>query len=195
MTSLKQLNKELVVFVDESGKPTGETGPKIDSHNADTKLHRAFSCYVFNTKGELLITKRAAGKKIWPNVWTNSVCGHPGPGESFEDAIARRLEYELGLPPVDGLTNAVSEYIYKTPPYNGIIEHEYCPIFVGMLDSLPNPNPDEVGDYKWVSWQWLLNEVAKDTQDPGVYSYWMKDQLKLLRNHPVIKTLTYSSAQ
>jgi isopentenyl-diphosphate delta-isomerase len=59
-----------------------------------------------------------------------------------------------------GWRRQLSEYIYKTPPYNGIIEHEYCPIFVGMLDIQPKPNPDEVGDYQWVSWQWLLDEVA-----------------------------------
>lgn len=181
MVSIEQLNKELIVFVDEQGKATGETGPKIASHHAHTKLHRAFSCYVFNSQGELLITQRAASKKIWPNVWTNSVCGHPAPGESYEDAIARRLAYELGLPPVKNLVNVVSEYIYKTPPYNGIVEHEFCPIYAGVLDEDPAPNHHEVADFKWVSWQWLLKEVENDPHDPGVYSYWMKDQLKLLK--------------
>lgn len=180
MATLDKLNKERIVFVDDQGNETGETGPKISSHNAQTRLHRAFSCYLFNSHGQLLITKRAAAKKIWPNVWTNSVCGHPGPGESYEAAISRRLDYELGLPPVDRLTNIVARYIYKTPPYNGIVEHEFCPIFAGVIDEDPTPNPDEVADYKWVAWQWLLNEVAKDPKDPGIYSYWMKDQLKLL---------------
>ncbi len=191
MVSIDQLNKEQVVFVDETGKPTGETGPKIDSHNAHTKLHRAFSCYVFNSEGKLLITQRAAGKKIWPNVWTNSVCGHPGPGESYEAAISRRLDYELGLPPVSKLVNVVSEYIYRTPPYNGIIEHEFCPIFAGVLDQDPVPNPDEVAGYKWVTWQSLLDEVARDPHDPGVYSFWMKDQLKLLRVNETILQLAH----
>jgi isopentenyl-diphosphate delta-isomerase len=193
MASIAQLNKELIVFVDESGKPTGETGPKIASHTRNTKLHLAFSCYLFNSKGELLITKRAAGKRVWPNVWTNSVCGHLAPGESFEAAIARRLDYELGLSMIDNLTKVVSEYSYKTPPYNDIIEHEYCPIFVGTLNEQPKPNAVEVDDYRWVSWQWLLGEVAKDLTDPGVYSYWMKDQLRILAKSPHVLGLVQVS--
>ncbi len=190
MKTIAQLDQEQIVFVDVHGRPTGQVGPKISSHTSTTQLHLGFSCYVFNSQGELLITKRAAGKRIWPNVWTNTVCGHPAPGELFEDAITRRLDYELGLPPVDGLVNVVGEYIYTTPPYNDIIEHEFCPIYAGVLSNEPKPNPDEVDDYKWVSWQWLTDEVAKDSQDPGVYSFWMKDQLKLLCEHPVVRELS-----
>lgn len=193
MVAIQELNKEFIVFVDETGKPTGETGPKIDSHTSDTRLHLAFSCYLFNTQGKLLITRRAAGKQVWPNVWTNSVCGHLLPGESFDAAIARRLDYELGLPAINGLTKVVSDYTYKTPPFNGIIEHEYCPIFAGVLDIQPQPNSHEVDDYKWVNWQWLLGEVAKDLTDPGVYSYWMKDQLRILANNPHILSLVQAN--
>ncbi len=193
MVSLDQLNKEQIVFVDETGKPTGETGPKIDSHDANTKLHRAFSCYVFNSKGEVLITRRASVKRIWPNVWTNSCCGHPGPGERYEAAIERRLNYELGLPMVGQLECLVPNYIYTTPPYNEIIENEFCPIYVGVLDVEPVPNPDEVQDYRWVRWQWLLDEVANDPHDPGVYSYWVKDQLRILAKNPHIISLVQAS--
>lgn len=187
MISTAELNKELVVFVDKNDNPTGETGPKIDSHGPNTKLHRAFSCFIFSPKGEVLITQRAAGKKIWPDVWTGSACGHPGPGESYEAAIKRRLDYELGLPLPKQLTCLVPNYIYTTPPYNGIIENEFCPIYAGVLSVGPSPNPDEVQDYKWVAWQWLLDEAAKDPVDPGVYSYWMKDQLKLLRQNDMVQ--------
>lgn len=180
MVPVTQLDKEQIVFVDKHGKPTGEVGPKISSHTSSTKLHLAFSCYVFNDEGKLLLTKRAASKRVWPGVWTNSVCGHPTPGESFEDAIVRRLDYELGLPVVDSLTKVVGEYIYKTPPYNGIIEHEFCPIFAGYINGDPQPNPDEVNDYTWIEVPNLLSDISRDTIDPGAYSYWMKDQLKLL---------------
>src|SRR5947209_7482955 len=88
---------EFIVFVDEEGRPTGETGPKLESHHAKTKLHLAFSCYAFNDKGELLVTQRALSKKVWPGVWTNSFCGHPSPGETLEHAIDRRAQAELGM--------------------------------------------------------------------------------------------------
>lgn len=193
MVSLTQLDKEQIVFVDKYGRSTGQVGPKISSHTSNTKLHLAFSCYAFNSKGELLITKRAKVKRIWPNVWTNSVCGHPFPGESFEDAITRRLEYELGLPPVTELTQLVAEYTYTAPPYNGIIENEFCPIFAGVLSQEPRPNPDEVSDYKWVTLRELLQDVHQDAQDPGVYSYWMKDQLRLLMGNERFLDFTHSS--
>src|SRR5688572_7220641 len=116
---------ELIVFVDENGKPTGETGPKLESHTANTILHLAFSCYVFNDQGQFLITQRAHSKKVWPDVWTNSVCGHPGPGEDMVDAIRRRLLYELGMT-VKSFEVVLPNYRYTTPPYNAIIENEFC---------------------------------------------------------------------
>src|SRR5581483_7642642 len=80
----RSMQEERIVFVDETGQPTGETGPKLASHTADTKLHLAFSCYVFNLENKLfLFTQRAHVKKVWPDVWTNSVCGHPMPGETI----------------------------------------------------------------------------------------------------------------
>ncbi len=173
---------EKIIFVDQNGKPTGKVGPKLASHHADTGLHLAFSCYVFNSQGKLLLTQRAHGKRVWPGVWTNSVCGHPLPGESLEGAICRRLDYELGMPPVSGLAQLVGNYIYKTPPYRGIVEYEFCPIYMGVSDSEPTMNPQEVADYKWIGLDWLIAEAAKP--DPShVYSYWMKQQLELIANH------------
>ena len=90
-------NQELIVYVDDQGVPTGETAPKLDAHTNHTRLHAAFSCYIFNDNGQILVTRRALTKKVWPGVWTNSVCGHPGPGEMDDDAIVRRAEYELGM--------------------------------------------------------------------------------------------------
>src|SRR6266545_4096183 len=87
---------EMIVLVDTLGREIG-TAPKLESHHAKTPLHRAFSCYILDRHGQLLVTQRAHVKKVWPGVWTNSVCGHPAPGESFEDAIARRTQYELGM--------------------------------------------------------------------------------------------------
>ena len=90
-------NSELIVYVQPDGTPTGETAPKLEAHTANTRLHSAFSCYIFNDQGQLLLTQRAHHKKVWPDVWTNSVCGHPVPEEAREVAVIRRSAYELGM--------------------------------------------------------------------------------------------------
>ncbi len=168
---------EYIVFVDESGQPTGETGEKLASHNDVTKLHLAFSCYIFNEEGKVLVTRRADSKKVWPSVWTNSVCGHPGPGELIEDAIKRRAMYELGLE-VSDIKIKLPKYRYQTPPYNGIIENEFCPVFFATTNAEPLPNPEEVAEYTWLTWNEVVNKAEADTED--VWSWWCKDQLKLL---------------
>lgn len=169
---------EEIVFVDETGQPTGETGEKYASHNADTRLHLAFSCYIFNDAGQILVTKRADSKKVWPGVWTNSVCGHPAPGESFEDAIKRRALYELGLN-VSSVEVMLPKYRYKTPPYEGIIENEFCPVFFTFINEDPTPNPEEVSAYKWMEWEDFMTQALADTSDE--WSWWCKDQVKQLK--------------
>lgn len=180
--------------------PTGEVEDKLKAHNEKTKLHAAFSCYVFNEKGQFLVTQRAHSKKVWHGVWTNSCCGHPMPEESREDAIKRRLMDELGMT-VKKIRLVIPEYIYKTPPYNGIIEHEYCPVYVAIADSELEPNPNEVEDYKWVEWDWYVEQLKNDSKDYSYFaekvpmddelgknhipkwSWWCKDQLKYLQNN------------
>ena len=178
---------EQIVFVTEDGTPTGETGPKIESHTANTRLHLAFSCYVFNEKGEFLATQRALSKKVWPSVWTNSVCGHPGPGEAIVAAIERRLEYELGMTAKD-FQVVLPTYRYKTPPYNGIIENEFCPVYIAVATSEPKPNPDEVAAFKWMPWDEYVQTIEVD--DTDIWSWWCKNQLKLLKDVPAIKAYT-----
>ncbi len=190
MSAKEKINQEQIVFVNPDGTPTGKTGLKLDSHNASTPLHLAFSCYVFNEKGEFLVTQRAHVKKVWPNVWTNSCCGHPAPGEAMVDAIKRRLDYELGMTATN-IDMVIPDYIYKTTPYNGIIEHEFCPIYVARATSQPIPNPDEVDNYKWMPWDAYVDAAEADTAD--VYSWWGKDQLRLIKNHSLI--LEYAQLQ
>lgn len=177
--------KEEIVLVDRRGQPIGQT-EKLAGHHAHTELHLAFSCYVFNDAGQFLVTKRADSKKVWPSVWTNSCCGHPAPGEAMESAIARRLQFELGMTVTD-LTVLVPDYVYKTPPFKGIIEHEYCPVYAARATSVPQPNPAEVSEFKWMSWQQYINESQADEAD--AWSWWCKDQLRLLADNQTILSL------
>jgi isopentenyl-diphosphate delta-isomerase len=134
---------EQIVFVHEDGTPTGEVGPKLESHTATTRLHLAFSCYIFReSDNKFLVTQRALSKKVWPGVWTNSVCGHPMPGEAIEDAVRRRAAYELGMHDLRDIRCVLPAYRYTTPPYNDIIENEFCPVFVAYASGEAAPNPE-----------------------------------------------------
>ncbi|QRP46388.1 isopentenyl-diphosphate Delta-isomerase [Amycolatopsis sp. FDAARGOS 1241] len=180
MDTITEPESERVVFVTEDGVPTGETGPKLASHHADTRLHLAFSCYVLRRSDQaLLITQRALDKKVWPGVWTNSVCGHPAPDESLPDAVRRRARYEIGLPELDDLECVLPKYRYRTPPFNGIVENEFCPVFVAWVEEDPAPNPEEVGGWRWLSWPGYAQLLADDEAD---VSYWAKDQFEQLKD-------------
>jgi isopentenyl-diphosphate delta-isomerase type 1 len=173
---------ELIVLVDEQGNPIGQA-EKWSSHHADTPLHLAFSCYVFDGAGRLLVTRRAGSKKVWPGVWTNSVCGHPQPGESMEDAIRRRLDFELGMS-AERIEVVLPAYRYRAPEFDGVVENEFCPVHFALAAAEPAPNPAEVADYRWVEWPEFVAAAESDVD--GSYSWWCKDQLKLLKGHPRI---------
>jgi isopentenyl-diphosphate delta-isomerase len=165
--------EELIVLVDGRGQPTG-TAEKRSAHHADTPLHLAFSCYVFDAAGRFLATRRSTAKTVWPGVWTNSVCGHPGPGERFEAAIARRLDEELGMS-ADDVDVVLAHHVYRAPPFRGIVEHEFCPVFVARARSRPRPNPDEVAEHRWVRWEDFVRAAEADAADR--FSWWCKNQL------------------
>lgn len=178
-------DEELIVLVDSAGDPIG-TAEKLASHHGATPLHLGFSCFLFDRQGDLLITQRAPSKKVWPGVWTNSVCGHPGPNESMEAAIRRRLDYELGMGAAD-LVCALPDYRYKTPPFQGIIENEICPVYLARTDDEPKPNRKEVSAYRWISWGDFLSTIENDRER---YSYWSIDEAMLLSRHPLIENYT-----
>ena len=173
--------QELIVLVNDKNEQIG-TAPKLESHNADTPLHRAFSCYVFNQKGEFLLTQRAKSKKVFPGIWTNSCCGHPGPGEKTEDAIRRRLRFELGLIPKT-IKVVLPDFRYRAE-MDGIIENEICPVFIATITTEPKPNPEEVENYRWITWDFFVTELKNN---PRAYSYWCEkqvEQLEKLVNFP-----------
>ncbi len=145
-----------IVFVDERNIPIA-TGDKLPSHTADTKLHRAFSIFLFNDRGELLLQQRAFSKKTWPGVWSNSCCGHVMLHELVADAAKRRLRYELGISGVS-LEAALPDFRYRAEK-DGIVENEICPVFVGKFNGEPSPNPDEVEATKWVDWNAFLDSL------------------------------------
>lgn len=164
--------KEQVVLLDENLEACG-TMDKALVHTANTPLHLAFSCYIFNAKNELLVTRRALGKKAWPGIWTNSVCGHPMPGESIEDAVKRRCFYEMGL--VISVIDLIDPHFsYRATDASGIVENEHCPVFFGYMAEMPEANLQEVMDYFWAPVDQIITGI---TAVPEVFSPWMVAQL------------------
>lgn len=166
---------ELVVLVDDNNNPIG-TAEKDTVHSSDTPLHRAFSLFLFNSKKQVLLTKRAATKKTFPGVWTNTVCGHLAPEETTVVAATRRLKDELGIEGVE--VGEVAPYRYRFADANGIVENEICPILVGFFDGDPKPNPDEIDEWKWMDWKEFLEEIKTN---PSPYSPWCKEEAQILR--------------
>lgn len=165
---------DMIVFVDEDNNAIG-TAPKLAAHDGDTKRHRAFSIFLFNSRGELLLQQRALTKKTWPGVWSNSCCGHVMLHETTEAAAKRRLKYELGIAGVK-LDVILPDFRYRAEK-DGVVENEICPVVVGFTDALPVPNPDEVNDVRWVDWQQFVEDIA----DPANgYSPWAREEVELL---------------
>jgi len=164
---------ELVVLVDEQDREVG-TALKAEIHTDKTPLHRAFSVFIFDKDGNILVTQRALSKKTWPGIWSNSCCGHPTPGEAYEVAIARRVEQELGV--VVQKFEKVSDYRYQFTK-DGIMENEVCPIYRGVVEGELQPDPTEVDGWKWMEWEEFLETIKTDDQD--LWSPWCKEEVKL----------------
>jgi len=166
---------EKIILVDKKDRAMG-TGEKLQVHKAG-KLHRAFSIFVFNSRGELLLQKRARGKYHSGGLWTNTCCSHPRAGEKLEQAVHRRLKQEMGFD--CPLTEAFS-FIYKVKFEDGIYEHEFDHVFVGRHEGTPAPNPEEVEGWKRVSMKELKKDIRKN---PGNYTYWLRIAVDKLDSH------------
>lgn len=172
---------ENVILVDTSDREIG-TMPKMEAH-FEGKLHRAFSVFIFNNNGELLLQQRAADKYHSGGKWTNTCCSHPRVGENTVDAAHRRLKEEMGME--CELTYGFN-FIYHAALTDQLIEHEFDHVFFGITDQAPSINEKEVADFKYIDMQVL----SKDIQDNAAqYTAWLKICFhKILANyHQIFK--------
>jgi isopentenyl-diphosphate Delta-isomerase len=155
---------ERVVLLDDAGRAVG-TAPKADVHHSDTPLHLAFSCYVFDASRRLLVTRRAVTKRVFPGVWTNSVCGHPAPGEPLGDAAERRARAELGL--IISEPRLLLPRFAYTAEMNGIAENELCPVYWARATTPWHSawDPSEVEEVRWVPWVQFRDEVLAGARE------------------------------
>ncbi|MFF0724302.1 isopentenyl-diphosphate Delta-isomerase [Streptomyces sp. NPDC004134] len=175
----------MLELVDENGITIG-TAEKMSAHQAPGRLHRAFSVFLFDTAGRMLIQQRALGKYHSPGVWSNTCCGHPFPGESPLAAAARRTFEELGVSPAL-LAEAGTVTYHHPDPASGLVEHEYNHLFAGLLRAEPRPAADEVGAVAFVT----PDELAKrHAENP--FSAWFMTVLDAAR--PAIRELTGPSS-
>lgn len=168
---------EYVQLVDEQDHELGIM-EKLAAHE-QAKLHRALSVFVFNTNGDMLLQQRAAGKYHSADLWTNTCCTHPMPNEPVLDAAHRRLQEEMGM---DCVLEHQFNFLYQADMGNGLVEHEYDHIFFGASDQLPQPNPDEVQAFKYMSFDEIK---AKMLEHPEQFTAWFKliiDKVKDIRN-------------
>jgi len=169
---------EKVILVDAQDNQIG-TEEKIKAHK-DGKLHRAFSVFVYNSEGKMLIQKRALSKYHCPGLWSNTCCSHPRVGETIMEAAHRRLKEELGF---DCDLKEVFTFTYKVAFDNGLTEHEFDHVLTGKFDGTPVLNKEEVADYKWVDVQELKTDIKNN---PDNYTYWLKVALDKIESKKII---------
>jgi isopentenyl-diphosphate delta-isomerase len=157
---------ERVILVDEADNELGLM-EKMEAHEKGL-LHRAFSVFVLNRKGEIMMQQRAFEKYHSGGLWTNTCCSHPRKGEPVEDAAHRRLIEEMGF---DCKIDKVLDFIYYAELDKGLTEHEFDHVFCGECETIPNINLDEVASWKWMS----VSDIYLDLENnPGNYTEWFK---------------------
>lgn len=171
---------EQVVLLDDEGRAIG-TADKATVHHTRTPLHLAFSCYLFDAQGRVLVTRRALHKPTWPGAWTNSFCGHPAPGEALAEAVRRRAPQELGLE-VSDVRLALPGFRYRAVMPDGTVEHEICPVFVARTHHEVVPDPAEVEEVRWEPWAGFRDGVLTGTRP---ISPWCVEQVAALPADPL----------
>jgi isopentenyl-diphosphate Delta-isomerase len=174
------MSAEQVVLLDEDGRAVG-VADKRSVHHRETPLHLAFSCYVFDDAGAVLLTRRATHKPTWPGVWTNSFCGHPAPDEDIAEAVRRRASQELGLE-VGDVRLVLPAFRYRATMSDGVVENEMCPVFVATTTGTVAADPEEVDSFEWVGWEAFRSSVLGGSRE---VSPWCVDQVRALPADPV----------
>ncbi len=158
---------ERLILVDAEDNVLGHLD-KSSCHDGAGILHRAFSLFIFNPNGELLLQKRAAGKRLWPGYWSNSCCSHPREGEDMAVAVQRRCEQELGF-------RTALKFLYKFE-YNAQFgdlgsEHELCSVYAGVYDGSVTVNTTEIAEWQWLQPAELTQQLAAQ---PEQFTPWFK---------------------
>ena len=161
-----------VILVDENDNEIGMM-EKLEAHRREL-LHRAISVFVFHPDGKVLLQKRAQGKYHSAGLWSNTCCSHPNPGEGAHDAARRRLKEEMGI---ECDLKEVGTFIYKTTFANGLIENELDHVFIGISETTPKFNPEEVDDWRWQNVATLRKNIEKN---PAMYASWLPTALGIL---------------
>lgn len=178
---------ELLILVDAGDREIGSLG-KDACHDGDGILHRAFSLFLFNERGELLLQRRSEKKRLWPRYWSNTCCSHPRYGESMEVATLRRLQQELN-------TTAELEFIYKFEYQARFTdegsEHELCWVYLGRLVQEASANEDEIAEMRFVSTADLNKEI--DTV-PERFTPWFKMEWQRLNEEFADRLASYTSS-
>ncbi len=173
---------EKIILVDENDQVIGSE-EKMKAHENGGKLHRAFSIFIFNNKGEMLIQLRSVKKYHFGGLWTNACCSHPNEGENLEEAVIRKLNQEFGF--TTGLKELFS-FTYKATDKNtSLTEHEFDHVFIGEFNGVPQPYPEEIDDFKWIFIQDLENEIEAH---PENFTPWFKIIMeKLISFNPLLE--------
>lgn len=179
---------EPLILVDASDTEIGYLS-KAECHNGEGLLHRAFSVFIFNANGELLMQQRGEHKRLWPGFWSNSCCSHPRKGESLQIATARRLDEELGI-------EVELEYVYKFS-YRAIFdddgaEHELCSVYVGRCNDEVRPNVTEIEAIRYITVAELECEMQQSAND---FTPWFRQEWERLQgDYPAVLNRYVNSA-
>jgi isopentenyl-diphosphate delta-isomerase len=178
MVRFDLMKEQEVILVNERDEPLGAI-EKMQAHEKGL-LHRAFSVFIFDSKGKILLQQRSAEKYHGANLWTNACCSHPLPGENVEDAAQRRLNEELGF--IASLEKIFS-FTYYAPVENNLIEHEFDHVFAGEYENIIIPNPHEVSNYVYKTMEQVKNDIDSFPEKftswfkiafPKIEEWWMK---------------------
>jgi farnesyl-diphosphate farnesyltransferase len=165
--------EETVVLVNEHDEAIG-VEEKIKAHLTGS-LHRAFSVFIFNSAGDLLLQRRTTTKYHSRGLWSNTCCGHPRPGETIEQASRRRLLEEMGF---DSKLEKAFDFVYHVKLEDELVEYEFDHVLIGNFDGAPDPNPDEVVEWKWIDLITLQRDMERH---PERYTFWFRVSLDTFR--------------